>query len=88
MSIIISFSVGESIICGAWSLHEVLEETHAEVSHACLRAESKPPRHSVSRNNILLFTECRIYSIAVLLGCIKLYSWRVYVSQQEKLRFY
>lgn len=34
MSIIIShLSVGESIVCGAWSLYEVLEETHAEVSH-------------------------------------------------------
>lgn len=45
MSIIIShLSVGESIICGAWSLHEVLEETHAEVSHV----ESNSPCHSVN----------------------------------------
>ena len=35
-SVIISLSVGESIVCGSRSFHEVLEETHAEVTQPFL----------------------------------------------------
>lgn len=38
MSIVVSLSVGESIISGTRSLHEVLEETHAEVG--CVESNS------------------------------------------------